>query len=580
MITNQGQIQSLNDLTLTSDELTNSGDISSLNQATLTQTSTLTSSGNIHADGDATVEAKTLTLETESELIGGNVTLNADTLVQDGVVNAEQTLNVTATTVEIRGDIGSEHDTTFNVDYLTQTANSTVNTNGNLTLTDAHTLTQSGEINAKSSITLEAEQITIGGALNAEHDVTVEADRLALSSQVIANRDINITTQSDLNAQKDLIAGRNLTLSAGSLDNNAEITSTGTTQINVSGTLTNQQDAVISGFNTELTSNTAFNYGVLQALADLQLNAADTTNYGALIALNNAQTNLTGTLTNRGVIYAGNNGYLYANTLSNYSDVLTLNDLTIAKNAELEKSVNLYNSSGRLESIGNVSIYTKVLTNSRTDLSIEADMSNDISSEYPLIYDANNTTHMSTKVERQCPSYAPCEDVEVYDPSTAKHRPTLQRVCGPLGVCVYAVLDGATFTVPVLTESEYLQSASSPAYLVATNELTIMAEEVENNASHIAGKEVVVDAKHLANIGYDLSDTSVYYDYEIRGNDHPEGMTHPDVDGVFYKTLCDWGAVLLQVLATMNLYLIEWVYAWLITDREANLTLLSPLRVT
>lgn len=504
------------DVTVNSDTFTQEGLLATNGNIAFTQTGATTLSGEVTAGDSLTINTKTLYQSGELES-NADLSIHAMDISLDGNISSGEALTIDSNALAFTGEMLVAGDAILAVDDATLSGQ--LKTAGSLAIDAHNTLvtTMGNELEAKNTLTLEAETLNHQGKILSGGDTVITSDSMvhkgsiesgqsvvidtqAMTQQgkIEANQDVTLEVNSALTTQGNLLAGNTVTLSAKSLDNQADINAGNQITVTTTQALTNQSSGVISGLNTEINASEVSNLGTLQALANLDLTANSLSNSGALIALDNLNTQLSGTLTNNSLVYAGNSANLYNNRLNNYGDILVGKDLTIAKNASLQKSTSVLNSSATIESLGgDISIHTGELTNKRTTLNYSQ---------------SNRVSHLSSMPSKGNASFMALRDTE-YAPS---YSITITW-CGSSG-CSGSV---TTFTKELsflaYSDSFVLNDYSAISKILALDTLNIEANTVENNVSQISGQDVHIQAMSLSNLGLEGSNSNTYFDYRYEG---------------------------------------------------------------
>ncbi|MDA0120204.1 hemagglutinin repeat-containing protein [Vibrio sp. T11.5] len=502
-------------MTVRGQSLSQSGVLASVGGMTLSQRDSVSLTGDVESGGALSVETGVLS-STQKLLSGKAMSIAADSIQISGVVSSLSTLIAQAKTLTQTGRTLSLGDMTLKAAQIVvsgeiQSGQSMLITADNSLMTQSQSSLKAGVDLAANSKQFHhqgkwlsggdskviAKQLNNQGQLQSHQDFEVQAHQLAHQGTLASNRDLDITVNGEYNNQHALIAGRNLHLKAARLENSSEISSRNLTRVELDEGLTNQSGGLISGDTTEIQAGDVANSGTLQAITALGLTSDSLHNSGALVSLSDLTLQSGGTLTNHGLLYAGGNANLFSENLNNYSDVLSGQDMVIARNAANERNTSVTNSSGTMESSGgDVSIYTGNLTNKRTTLEVQTVASQDKRAQYPALYNSRGTQHEPT--------------TEYYktDNCTDKER-------GSQCSWAYRILSGDEFTVLAYKEAVRLKNASSVSKILAKEDLVIGAGTVLNNSSQIAGKNVSISASSLTNKGYQFSEHTTYYDYKL-----------------------------------------------------------------
>uniref|UniRef100_UPI000AA6CC83 hemagglutinin repeat-containing protein n=1 Tax=Type-E symbiont of Plautia stali TaxID=1560357 RepID=UPI000AA6CC83 len=312
LASNSGKILSSADLTLNAPQLVNSGWLQA-SQLVLNAASA-SNSGTLMADQQATLTGNSL--QNQGTAQGGNLAVNYAQLTNSGTLLGASQLNVKATNV-------------------TQQAAGKLFSGGNLLL-ESTGFDQLGQVVALGDATLKL----INGFT--ARNILAAGNRLSIRSNGAIDN-------------QGTLQGQALTLSAGGdLTNNGQIT-TGTGDSSLSGNriIMNSAGTLQGGGNVALTSR-----------SDVALNGFTGTS-GSLTITS------PGSIVNTALLYAGQNLYLYANSIKNQrGDMLAGNSLWMQRDAAGNANGEVINTSGTIESQnGDITIKTGHLLNTRDGLS-------------------------------------------------------------------------------------------------------------------------------------------------------------------------------------------------------------------
>ncbi|AHB72521.1 hemagglutinin repeat-containing protein [Cronobacter malonaticus] len=300
---NQGQLSVNDGLTLRGSTLINSGDI---NAAALdaTLSGALDNTGRLVADGRAQLSAGTVT--NSGTLAADDVTLNAATLRNGGLIQGAHSAGATAQklTNDASGTWLSGGALTLNGNQLTNAGQMQGNT---LALT-AGSLDNRGVMNGIQGLTGTVQgALTNDGQMVSRGDATLNADSLTGSGRIVADT---------------------LTLQANRLTNNGLWQ--GTKGLTATGdTLTTGANArTLSGGDLSLNAGTLNTGGTLQG-QQVNVDADNWTHGGTLISLGNLGAQSQGTLTNNGSLLSQGSATVTANELANNGSLLSQGALTL-----------------------------------------------------------------------------------------------------------------------------------------------------------------------------------------------------------------------------------------------------------
>lgn len=364
-----GKIGARNALTISSGQLANGG---GLLQATgamhidthgqaLTNTQSGDSGGII---GQDTVTVKAGTLNNGSGFIGGvgamTITANQIDNIQNGSIVGQNSLAVSSGNFNnTGGGLQVQGDATFNLGGGTlDNGGSLLRSGGTLTV-NAGAINNTSTLGANqgiegTSVKLAAATIdNTGGAIRADNQATLAATGTLNNTQglVSSANGVAINAAAVTNTLGTLIAGNNLTLTAGSLSGDGKLLSLGDMTVKLAGGF-NNIGQVQTNKNLDFTSGeTVTNSGLIRAGKTLNLNAANLDN---LLAgeISAGVTNITvpGTINNQGLIdgrttrittgVLNNTGRIYGDHVAVQAGTLT-NDGTgvIASRANMDLGV-------------------------------------------------------------------------------------------------------------------------------------------------------------------------------------------------------------------------------------------------
>ncbi|MFC7775936.1 hemagglutinin repeat-containing protein [Pantoea sp. GCM10028869] len=312
--TNSGKMLSAGELTLTTPQLVNSGWLQAA-QLTL-NAANASNSGTLLADQQGTLTGSQLL--NQGTVQGGTLAVNYDQLNNSGTLLGANQLNVKASQV-------------------TQQAAGRLFSGGNLLL-ESTGFDQLGQVVALGDATLKL----ING--------------FTARNTLAAGNRLKVTSNGAIENQGTL-QGQALTLSAGGdLTNNGQLT-TGTGDSSLSGQRINMNSA-----------------GTLQGGGDVALASRSDI---ALNGFTGTRGSLTisspGSIVNTALLYAGQNLYLYANSIKNQrGDMLAGNSLWMQRDAAGSDNGEVINTSGTIESQnGDITVRTANLLNQREGLTTQ-----------------------------------------------------------------------------------------------------------------------------------------------------------------------------------------------------------------
>ena len=310
---NSGKLLSSADITLTTPQLTNSGWLQAAQL--ILNADNASNSGTLLADQQGTLTGTQL--QNQGTAQGGNLTVNYAQLTNGGTLLGVNQLNVKASQV-------------------TQQASGKLFSGGNLLL-ESHGFDQLGQVVALGDAALQL----VNGFIS--------------RNILAAGNHLSIVSNGAIDNQATL-QGQAVTLSAGGdLTNNGQIT-TGTGDSSLSGSriMMNGAGSLQGGGNVTLSSR-----------SDVDLNGFTGTRGNLTITS-------PGNIVNTALLYAGQNLYLFANSIRNQqADILAGNSLWMQRDATGNANGEVVNNSGTIETQnGDITINTGHLLNTREGLNV------------------------------------------------------------------------------------------------------------------------------------------------------------------------------------------------------------------
>lgn len=344
-----GTLISQSGLTLITPELYNYGLIQGTTNR-ITASSSATNSGKMLSAGELTLT--TPQLVNSGWLQGAQLTLNAANASNSGTLLADQQGTLTGSQLLNQG---TAQGSTLAVNY-DQLNNSGTLLGVNQLNVKASQLTQqaAGKLFSGGSLLLESTGFDQLGQVVALGDATLKLiNGFTARNTLAAGNRLTISSNGAIENQGTL-QGQALTLSAGGdLTNNGQIT-TGTGESSLSGNRINMNSAgtLQGGGNITLASR-----------SDVALNGFTGTRGSLTISS-------PGSIVNTALLYAGQNLYLYANSIKNQrGDMLAGNSLWMQRDAAGNTNREVINNSGTIESQnGDITIKTSHLLNTREGL--------------------------------------------------------------------------------------------------------------------------------------------------------------------------------------------------------------------
>ncbi|WP_369178687.1 filamentous hemagglutinin N-terminal domain-containing protein [Candidatus Thiodubiliella endoseptemdiera] len=284
LITNAGTLHANNN-TILATTLNNSGDITASKDLNITATDISATGGEINAN-NTNITANNLTNTSTNILAVKDIDLQiANLLTNNGKIQANQTLNLNAKTLDNQKDIIATNMTVI-TDDITNSGNiSTVN---NLTINNTNKLTSTaGKIQADNQFTLTTHELDNQANIVAKNANITATTKTTNQGVIQTTQDLNLVTN-ELNNQTSgsIVAGNDLSIKKH-LNSNGNINNTASNLITNAGTLhANNNNTILA---TTLTNTN----GNISASKDLNITATDITATGTNTKISANNTNIT-----------------------------------------------------------------------------------------------------------------------------------------------------------------------------------------------------------------------------------------------------------------------------------------------
>ncbi|WP_434560921.1 hemagglutinin repeat-containing protein [Pseudomonas sp. Z4-20] len=153
----------------------------------------------------------------------------------------------------------------------------------------------------------------------------------------------------------------------GAYTGNGRLSSLGTLGLKAALINLEQNGSIAGGGNTTVVVDGVLNsYGRLTSAADMSVTAATINNYGTLGSAGALGVSTGDLLNERGLIFSGGTTSLRVNSLTNrYADIYSLGDLSIDRDGFGTRASRILNSSGTLQSDGNMRLAASTIDNVR-----------------------------------------------------------------------------------------------------------------------------------------------------------------------------------------------------------------------
>ncbi|UVM64148.1 DUF637 domain-containing protein [Pseudomonas sp. B21-010] len=342
-----------------------------------------------------------------------------------------------------------------------------------------------------------------GGQLVTYGNLTVTADRWTNNTAIqaghlVVNVDQLTQTATGQLLSTDSMVGRGsnwrvdgLIGSDGAIDlqltgaytGNGRLSSLGTLGLKAALISLEQNGSIAGGGNTTVVVDGVLNsYGRLTSAADLSVTAATINNYGTLGSAGALGVSTGDLLNEHGLIFSGGNTSLRVNSLTNrYADIYSLGDLSIDRDGLGTRASRILNSSGSLQSNGNMRLAASTIDNVREVL----------------------TTN----------------DAGIYTASI-REVACIKRVnagdCnGPKVNHVWQIIQRDKFEVT---------AASAASSITTGGNLTIQGDTLTNRSSSIGvGGALTANLVSLNNIGIETGETETSRTFRSQRTRHPSG---------------------------------------------------------
>ncbi|ROM90607.1 hemagglutinin repeat-containing protein, partial [Pseudomonas brassicacearum] len=265
----------------------------------------------------------------------------------------------------------------------------------------------------------------------------------------------------------------------GAYTGNGRLSSLGTLGLKAALISLEQNGSIAGGGNTTVVVDGVLNsYGRLTSAADLSVTAATINNYGTLGSAGALGVSTGDLLNEHGLIFSGGNTSLRVNSLTNrYADIYSLGDLSIDRDGLGTRASRILNSSGTLQSDGNMRLAASTIDNVREVL----------------------TTH----------------DAGIYTASIREVACVPGDCDGPKQNHVWQIIQRDKFEVT---------AASAASSITTGGNLNIQGDTLTNRSSSIGvGGALTANLVSLNNIGIETGETEISRTFRSQRTRHPSG---------------------------------------------------------
>ncbi|MGR4975905.1 hemagglutinin repeat-containing protein [Pseudomonas sp. LARHCG127] len=225
-----------------------------------------------------------------------------------------------------------------------------------------------GQLVTYGNLTVTADRWTNNTAIQAGH-LVVDVDQLTQTAtgQLLST---NSMVGRGSNWRVDGLIGSDGAIDlqlTGAYTGNGRLSSLGTLGLKAALINLEQNGSIAGGGNTTVVVDGVLNsYGRLTSAADLSVTAATLNNYGTLGSAAALGVSTGDLLNEHGLIFSGGNTSLRVNNLTNrYADIYSLGDLSIDRDGLGTRANRILNSSGTLQSDGNMRLAASTIDNVR-----------------------------------------------------------------------------------------------------------------------------------------------------------------------------------------------------------------------
>lgn len=372
-VNNGGRIQGDNNLVITaSGRLTNNASGTLLSKSGLTLTTPELYNYGLIQGGTARITANNTANNSGKLLSAGELSFNTPQLTNSGWLQAAQ-LTLNAANASNSGTLLADQQGTLTGSQL---QNQGMAQGGNLAVNYAQ-LNNSGTVLGVDQLTVNATQVThqVSGRLFSGGSLLLKSTGFDQLGQVVALGDATLQLINGFTGRNTLAAGNRLSISSnGAIENQSQMQGQAVT-LSAGGDLTNNGQITTGTGDSSLSGNriNLNGAGSLQGGGNLALTSrSDVVVNGFTGTLGNLTINSPGSIINTALLYAGQNLYLYGNSIQNQrGDMLAGNSLWLQRDAAGNANGEVINTSGTIESQkGDITIKTGHLLNTRDGLNV------------------------------------------------------------------------------------------------------------------------------------------------------------------------------------------------------------------
>ncbi|KZL25876.1 hypothetical protein PsWM33_01607 [Pseudovibrio sp. WM33] len=254
---------------------TNTGLIGA-NVLTLKTASNFINSGSLEGETSLSISSQQLLRTTaSSKIMGGNVALKAASATVDGLIVADNLLNMEATTsgLAIRGILIGDTTTLTSAKGLENTGSITGRTRASLTMADAFTIGTDFAVYGRA-IDVNASAITAHGVLAADQELTLNAGSGGLRNWgTLSAQNITLTSRSSITNSGTIAAGDQLVAQAANTLTNASVMIAGDDLAIYARDIINNGGVIWANDSVKLAGDAALNRAALVQNTDGRIEA-------------------------------------------------------------------------------------------------------------------------------------------------------------------------------------------------------------------------------------------------------------------------------------------------------------------
>jgi filamentous hemagglutinin len=385
-ITQNSFIKAGDNLNITSKkQITLNGNCTDGNCVQSNKDTTISSNYNISSSGNVTINSGIIN---NTKIIAQNTNLNTDkTITNNGEIIASDSTNTNSGVINI------------NSGNLTNSSIGIINSQNNLNLNISTEVQNQGRIDSLKEIIVQAENLNNSGTISAKESNTIIVDSLTnVNGKILADQNNILTINNAYDITGTISSGEDLNITSNNNITNKTNLQTGgkTTMTSINGDFlngyitnptatSNMQSAsvydILSDTGIEISANNITNYGTIQTGGDLTLYAKEN-----LKNITTLKTDGGSTLqANLAFLLSIGNTNLYGNNIINSAaEILSLGNLTLAKDSTLANATIVENISTKIGSQNTENNYISATIDSDNDITFNTLELNNKGYDYDL----------------------------------------------------------------------------------------------------------------------------------------------------------------------------------------------------